>query len=502
MRFTPLPLGARIPDSPHAVSCSLPTMHDVRGYEERWPDVMRQVPSAYPRFVVHTYSRQLAAAFAVEDALLAGRTLWLTSSARMASRLVAHLGPTSDARILVRDGVNGVSHAPEPAMTAKAKTFLQNVGGNLSSREAEDHLVRRGILPALHPETAYPGDAPAEIRRQLRTAMPLATDADLFVANCGMNAIDAAFRAVSTTQAPRGRTAWLQLGWLYLDTIAILQKFTASPGDYLYLADVADADGLARIFAEHGPRLAGVIAEVPTNPLVQTPDVERLAALCREHGARLLLDPSMSSVFALDLLRHSDVVVSSLTKYTSSDGDILAGLVAVNPSGTDAAAIRAGVADAVEPLYVRDAARLAAEIGHTRDVLARVHASVPQVVAFLESHPAVRRVYWAMQTGDGDRYARAAGRPDAPSAVITFTLREAGALTRVYDRLRLAKGPSFGMRTTLLCPFMYLAHYDMVSTETGRRTIEASGLDPDLLRLSIGTEPVEAIIEALAEALA
>jgi cystathionine gamma-synthase len=85
--------------------------------------------------------------------------------------------------------------------------------------------------------------------------------------------------------------------------------------------------------------------------------------------------------------------------------------------------------------------------------------------------------------------------------MITFTLREPGALTRVYDRLRLPKGPSFGMTTTLVCPFMYLAHYDLVTTEAGRAALAADDLDPDLLRLSVGTEPVDDIIAALAEAL-
>jgi cystathionine gamma-synthase len=49
---------------------------------------------------------------------------------------------------------------------------------------------------------------------------------------------------------------------------------------------------------------------------------------------------------------------------------------------------------------------------------------------------------------------------------------------------------------------MYLAHYDLVTTTTGRAELELSDLDPDLLRLSVGTEPAEDIIAALAEALA
>jgi cystathionine gamma-synthase len=68
--------------------------------------------------------------------------------------------------------------------------------------------------------------------------------------------------------------------------------------------------------------------------------------------------------------------------------------------------------------------------------------------------------------------------------------------------LRLPKGPSFGMKKTLICPFMYLAHYDLVSTPAGIAELAASRLDPDLLRLCVGTEPADEIIDALREALA
>ncbi len=83
--------------------------------------------------------------------------------------------------------------------------------------------------------------------------------------------------------------------------------------------------------------------------------------------------------------------------------------------------------------------------------------------------------------------------------MISFVVR--GPLEAFYDRLRLAKGPSFGMKTTLICPFMYLAHYDLVSTPEGRRELKAGGIDPDLLRLCVGVEPVEQIIAALDAAL-
>lgn len=498
--FSHIPLGAPIPHRPHAVSCSLPTMAAVRGYEEKDPAVIGAMASGYPRFVVHPFARRLAAELAARHGL-AGRALWLASSRRMADGLLSHLrgAGACDAAAFSHEGVHGVSHSQDPAVFQQAKQYLQNIGGFLSSREAEDRLFSLGLGPAPAAEESFAGDSAAQVRRALAPAFAGADPRDLLLCNCGMNAVYASFRAVADLQSARGRTAWVQLGWLYLDTIAILRRFTASPADYIHVADVMDTGALRRLFDERGARIAGVVAEVPTNPLVQTPDVEALSGLCRAHGVRLILDPSLASAFSVDCLPHADLVATSLTKYTGSDGDIIAGLIAVNPAGPDSAALRCGAAAALEAPYPRDLSRLAAQIGRTAAVLERIQAATPRVAAFLASHPAVRTVHWALEPASRSSYLRVARYPGATGGIISFTLR--GPLDAFFDRLRLPKGPSFGMSTTLICPFMYLAHYDLVRTEEGRTQLRANGLDPDLLRLSVGTEPVDEIIGSLAEAL-
>jgi len=498
--FTHLPLGTPIPDRPHAVSCSLPTMASVRGYEEKDASVTSRLATGYPRFLVHPFSRRLGAHVAARRGV-AGRTIWLVSSAGMSGALAAHLraAPGGSADEFEDDGLHCVSHPDSAELASRAKLYLQHIGGFVSSREAEDRLAAIGLVPSVQPEALYAGDAAAEIRRQLRPAFPGAAEADLLLANCGMNALYAAFRAVSGLQAERGRTVWVQLGWLYLDTIAILRKFTAGPGDYAYVRDVMDFGALERLFAERGARIAGVVAEVPTNPLIQTPDVAALSALCRRHGASLILDPSVASPFSVETLSHADLVTTSLTKYTGCDGDILAGVVAVNPAAPDAGELRRRTAENLEPVYPRDLARLAAQIGQTAAVLAQIEERTPRVAEFLSAHPRIRDVYWALQPGSRANYLRIARTPDATGGMISFTLRM--PMEPFYGRLRLPKGPSFGMKTTLICPFMYLAHYDLVTSASGRAELAASGLDPDLLRLCVGVEPVDDIIGALAEAL-
>ena len=499
--FQPISLGQRIPGSPHSVACSLPTLRDIVGYEEGRPETTRHIASGYPRFVVHSHAKQLCEQLLPRPEL-AGRSLWLVTSPNMATALADHLGRTGPAHATVFhiDGLAGVAHPDTPELNTRGKVYLQNTGGFLSSRAAEDHLVRWGVLPSAALEKLFPGDATAEIKRVLRTVYP-AGDADILLAPSGMNALHAAFRAISTLQAPRGRTAWVQLGWLYLDSIALLKKFTPDPArDYLRHGDVTDLAGLERLFATHGPRIAGMVIEAPTNPLIQTPDVAAVVALARRHGARVILDPAISSPFNVDLLPHADVVAQSLTKYTAHEGDVIAGAVVVNPTRPDADELRRLVTGYLEPVHARDLARLAAQIGTTAEVVARLNASTAKVAAFLEAHPAITRVWWALQPATRANYLKVARAPGSVGSMISFTLK--GPLAEFYDRVRLPKGPSFGMQTTLISPFIYLAHYDLVTSAAGRAELAAHGLSPDLLRLSVGLEPVEDIIATLAEALA
>jgi cystathionine gamma-synthase len=498
--FSPIPLGQRIPGSPHSVACSLPTMADVIGYEEGRPETTRHIASGYPRFVVHSHAKRLCELLGRRPELT-GRSLWLVSSARMAADLAAYLGPDAPAAAVpfTVDGIDGVAHADTPALNSRAKVYLQNLGGFLSSRAAEDHLVRLGALASAAPEKLFAGDATAEIQRVLSGPFPAGAE-NVMLAPSGMNALYSAFRAISTVQARTGRTAWLQLGWLYLDSIALLKKFTPDPArDYLRHGDVTDLAGLAKLFAEHGPRLAGMIIEAPTNPLIQTADIAAVTALARRHGAMVILDPAVTSPFNVDLLPHADLVATSLTKYTAHEGDVIAGAVVVNPARPAFAELRALVAARLEPVHGRDLARLAAQIGATPDVVARINANSLQVAAFLESHPAVAKVWWALQPATKANYLQIARSPTSVGCMISFTLK--GSLAGFYDRVRLPKGPSFGMTTTLISPFIYLAHYDLVTSEAGRAELAAHGLSPELLRLCVGTEPAADIIAALREAL-
>jgi len=142
----------------------------------------------------------------------------------------------------------------------------------------------------------------------------------------------------------------------------------------------------------------------------------------------------------------------------------------------------------------------AAQIGDYAAVITRVNQPVPLVVEFLRQHPRVKSLRWSHHPDSQENFLRLARLPSAYASMISFKFD--GPLADFYDRLRLPKGASFGMKNTLVCPFVILAHYDLVTSDHGREQLRASGLEPELVRLSLGCEPVEDIIATLAEALA
>jgi cystathionine gamma-synthase len=500
------PLGQPIPQLPHAVSCSLPTLRDVIGYEEKDPAITAHLTSGYPRFVIHPFLHQVVAVLRQTHPALAQRSLWLCAGPTAAVALQAYLGHLGE--LIPLDPYLTALALPataSPELAERARRYLQHTGAFASSRAAEDWLARLagGSIPL---DNATANAASFRVRTAVAASFGHGLSAEqICLTPSGMAATYAAFRAVNALQAPHRRTRWVQLGWLYLDSIAILQKLTAGPAeDYLHHPDVTDLAGLERLFAAQHDRIAGVLAEVPTNPLIQTPALATLAQLCHAYQILLVVDPTIASPYNVDVLPHCDVVVNSLTKYTASEGDVILGCAAVSPSSPQAAALRPALAHAaaLAATYPRDVARLAAQIDATPALVNQINASAPHLVAFLQNHPKIARVHCSTSPGTADAYRALARGPANVGGVVSFVLRPEVPLASFYDRLRFAKGPSFGLQTTLICPFMYLAHYDLVSSPEGRAYLENHGLAPDLLRLSIGTEPLEELIAALAEALA
>jgi len=488
------PLGEPFPNSPHAVVSSLPTLADVRAYEEKEARVVEALDSGYPRFVQHRYVRDLVGIFLEREAL-AGRGGVLLGGQRAARALCEHIGRMVD-YLEVEPGLCLVHYPGNDAETAeRVGKYLQHVGCGISSRQAEDGLVALGRLKSRHAEAVFEGHAESEVERRLAELLGCRTS-DVLVCASGMNAFFAGFRAVQEFQRGRGRKRWIQLGWLYLDSGCVLKEFAEADEELDVCYDVFDLDAILERIERAGKELAGVVVECPTNPQIQICQLEKVAAAVRRQGGVMMVDPTIASIYNVDVLPHADIVVTSLTKYAAIDGDVMIGALAVNPDSPFYGDLVLRTSAFHQPAYARDISRLACEMQAAPELVQAANANAKELSAFIRRHPAVARVDCANQSD----YLPEVAKLEGPvGAVVTFSLK--GSMEAFYDTVRCMKGPSFGTRFTLLCPFMYLAHYDLVSTGQGREFLAGVGIDPDLIRLSVGTEPVEAIREVLGEAL-
>ncbi len=485
------PLGSTFTGSVHSVISSLPTRDAVVGYEEKWPQVLQHVKQGYPRFLQHPLVAQVCAALERSRANAATRLFAVTSQSS-AELLRAYADAT--ASIAQHDGVFAVSIAAGGVAESRARAFLQHTGTQISSRQAEDWLIRAGTLPAATPEHLFTGDAEAHILKALAPWV----GAQALLTCGGANAFYGAYVAISHIQARTGRDVWIQLGWVYVDSGLVLERFHggATP---IKLLHTDSLDALEAYLESHGARVAGIVCEAPSNPLLETCDLARVHALARKHGALVILDPTVAGIVNVDVLPYSDVLTTSLTKYAARNADVLAGLIEINNSSPHAAELAELLRARITPLYARDAARLAAQVDAIGEFVQRVNANASALAAHLQNHPRVAMVRHPMAPSCCDHFEHVQRPGGGPGALLSVSFKS--ALADVFDRLPVAKAASFGARFTTASPFLYLAHYELVSTAAGRRGLIELGIDPDLVRISVGIEPIDELIAMFDEVL-
>lgn len=468
-------LGQPMPESPHAVSVALPRWSDVVGYEEKRPEVMAHLTSGYPRFVIHPLIQELA------QRIGGGQPCLPFPSARVAEECAAFIRRTSGEKAVVAaDGrIHGVvtTETGVPALRA----FWQHTGLIVSTRQAQAALSgfrSGGIDTELH----------RSLRQQLAGFYGCAED-DVFLTPTGMAAQFAALQAV--TQRSPGR-ATAQLGFPYVDTLKLQQKFGHGAVLLHNLETIADD---LRALLEREP-LAACFCELPGNPTLGSADVRRISPLLRQHGVPLVADDVVATPFNVDLSGHADLIATSLTKYIAGTGDVMGGALICNPKSPLYRELKAIIASRHEELlWEGDAAVIERQAHGFPTRMERHNANGLYLAERLRAHPAVERV-WYPKWEFSDVY-EAVRRPGGGwGSLITFLPRHAELTApRIYDALRFCKGPSLGTVFTLACPFTLLAHY------TELEWAQACGIPSHLIRISAGLEDAGDLWQRLESAL-
>jgi cystathionine gamma-synthase len=148
----------------------------------------------------------------------------------------------------------------------------------------------------------------------------------------------------------------------------------------------------------------------------------------------------------------------------------------------------------LEAPYIRDIQRLAFQISSWKENIEIINSNTLKLASWFEKNASIDRVYWAYAEPSRLNYTKLAGCENSPGGMITIDLNK--PLVSFYDAAKIVKGPSFGTYFTMMCPFMYLAHYDQVNNEKGRKELINQGLNPDSVRISCGAENIDDILAA------
>ena len=241
-----------------------------------------------------------------------------------------------------------------------------------------------------------------------------------------------------------------------------------------------------------------VYFETPANPNMRLVDIAAVSAIAKARGARVVVDNTYASpVLTRPLELGADLIVHSATKYLGGHGDLIAGLVV--GSAEDIAQIRMfGMKDMTGAVMAPFTAMLVMRGLKTLDLRMQRHcASAMTVAQALEAHPSVAKVYYP-GLESFEQHDVAKKQMAGFGGMIAFEVHGGMAAgIGVMNRLQLIqRAVSLGDAETLIQHPASMTHSTYTAEE---RAIH--GISDGLIRLSVGLEEVDDILEDLIGAL-
>ncbi len=281
---------------------------------------------------------------------------------------------------------------------------------------------------------------------------------------------------------------------IYGGTFEMMNSILPGFGVDVTLVNCSHTD---RLLAEIDKGLTLLYLESPTNPVLRVVDVPRLAAAAKAKGAVVLLD----GTFASPVNQHPvdwgvDVLIHSATKYLGGHHDITAGFICANRQHADRIwdlrKLLGGIMDPMSAFLIQRGIQ-------TLDLRIQRHNDNAMAVArFLEDHPKIDAVH----------YPGLASHPDHDVAsrllsgfggMLSFEVNsDFEGTKRVMDRLQTIKlATSLGGVTSLANQPITNTHVALSPADRHK-----AGVSECLVRLSVGVEAVQTLVDDLDQALA
>ena len=482
-----IPLGNSLPiNNPHSVSVSLPSLQNVIDYEENKPELLNQLNSGYPRFFKNKLVQKLEEYVKNLHQIDDEKVLFPITSPQ-AKTIIEYIF-NEQFEYITLENVCFLVLPKNHEKLIPVKKIIQNIGAIISSRNAEKILFDKGIIHQLFQEERLEIENPQSEIIQILSEAYSAKKENIFLTNSGTNAVFSAIETLTKIKKNEGKTLNVQLGWLYLDSIDIIKK--RSDENFLFV-NIHQKEQFENWLAENHQKVANIISETVSNPILQCLDLPWLSSLCKKYEIGLILDHTMASPFCAEALPYCDIAVESLTKFACGNANILMGAVMVNENSPYQDQIKSEIEKYTLKPYLLDCQRLAFEMQEYEVRMQKISKNVSQVYDYLKTQDFVEKIYSVYEENSWQNFQKIR-KNNNHIGLITVIFKK--PLAQCYDALNFSKGPSLGTEFTLAMPYTYLAHYDLLQTEEGKKFLEEAGLDARIIRISVGTEPIEDII--------
>ena len=281
---------------------------------------------------------------------------------------------------------------------------------------------------------------------------------------------------------------------LYGGTPRLFNQVITNFGLEFSYVDTSDARNVERAIRKH-TRM--VYVETPTNPLMRLSDLRAISAVCRRKKVALVVDNTfMSPYFQQPLALGADMVVHSTTKFLNGHSDGLGGVVvcAQQEHADQLAFLQKAAGAILSPfecwLILRGVKTLAARM--------EIHDRSGRIVAdFLAKHKKVKAVLYP-GLKHHPQHELAKRQMSGFGSMITFETGSLKNANKMLKKVRICSlGESLGGVETLISHPATMTHAAL-----GVKGRKAIGITDGLVRISVGIEDVDDILDDLDQALA
>lgn len=280
---------------------------------------------------------------------------------------------------------------------------------------------------------------------------------------------------------------------VYGGTYRIMSKVLNRIGIESTFVDTTDLDAVR---AAIQPNTKALYIETPTNPLLKVTDIEACAQLAKEKGLLTIVDNTFSTPYwQTPLALGADIVLHSATKYLGGHSDVVAGLVVVNDEqlADDLHFVQNSTGGILGP---QDSWLLIRGI-KTLGLRMEAHeANTKKIVEFLSKNESVKKIYYpGLETHPQHEIAKQ--QAEGFGGMVSFDVGSAEKAAEVLGRVKyFTLAESLGAVESLISVPAKMTH---ASIPAERRA--ELGITDGLVRISVGIEDVEDLIDDLKQAL-